>query len=205
MGNHRFSAEQLEFIKDHVKGRSTQDLTELFNARFGLSLTRNQIRASKKNRKLSSGVDCRFPKGHEPFNKGKKGLVSGGEATQFKKGQMPHNYKPIGTERVNSDGYTDIKIQDGKAQKNWKGKHLVVWEEHHGPVLKGHAVIFGDGNRRNFEPSNLILVSRQQLAVLNKKNLIQNSAELTKTGIIIADIFRKISDRKADTRRRKGV
>ncbi|MHB8308668.1 MAG: HNH endonuclease signature motif containing protein, partial [Candidatus Desulforudaceae bacterium] len=133
------------------------------------------------------------------------GVVTGGKETQFKPGRLPHNYKPVGTERVNADGYVDIKIQDGNAQKNWKGKHLVVWEERHGPVPKGHAVIFGDGNRRNFEPSNLILVSRQQLAVLNKKNLIQNSAELTKTGIIIADIFRKISDRKADTRRRKGV
>lgn len=61
---------------------------------------------------------------------------------------------------------------------------------------KGHAVIFGDGNRRNFELDNLILVSRAQLAILNKHNLIQMDAELTRTGVVIADIYKKIGEWK---------
>jgi hypothetical protein len=45
----------------------------------------------------------------------------------------------------------------------WRPKHHLVWESHHGqPIPKGHAVIFGDGNNRNFDPDNLILVSRAQ-------------------------------------------
>ncbi|MHB8182844.1 MAG: HNH endonuclease signature motif containing protein, partial [Candidatus Desulforudaceae bacterium] len=113
--------------------------------------------------------------------------------------------KPVGTERVNADGYVDIKIQDGKAQKNWRGKHLLTWEEHHGrPVPPGHAVIFGDRNRRNFNPDNLILVSRKQLAIMNKNNLIQGNAELTRTGIIIADVLKKIGDRKGKRRKATG-
>lgn len=197
MGRPLFTPEQIRFIEQHVPGRSNQELTELVNNHFGLDLTFVQIKAFKKNHKLSSGLDGRFPKGHTPFNKGLKGLkgvIVGGKETQFKSGHLPHNYKPVGTERVNADGYVDIKIAD---PAKWRGKHLLVWEKHNGrPVPPGHVVIFGDGNRRNFDPDNLILVSRKQLATLNKKNLIQNDAELTRTGIIIADIYQKIGERK---------
>lgn len=55
-----------------------------------------------------------------------------------------------------------------------------------------------------FDPENLLLVSRAQLARMNQKGLIQNDVELTKTGIIIADIYNKIGERKKRTRRRRG-
>jgi len=73
---------------------------------------------------------------------------------------------------------------------------VLIWERHNGPVPPGHVVIFGDGNRRNFDPGNLLLVSRKQLVRLNQRGLIQNNAELTKMGIIIADIHNKIGERK---------
>lgn len=104
---------------------------------------------------------------------------------------------PVGSERVNSDGYVDIKISD---PNKWKGKHILIWEKENGPVPKGHCVIFGDGNNRNFDSNNLILVSRQQLIVLNKNNLIQSDADLTRTGVIIADLYQKINERKAKTK-----
>ena len=111
---------------------------------------------------------------------------------------------PIGSERVNADGYVDIKIQDGQQRKNWKGKHILVWEDHNGPVPQGHAVIFGDRNPRNFEMDNLLLVSRKQLVRMNQRGLIQDDAQLTKTGIIIADIHNKIGERKKKKSGRKN-
>lgn len=189
---HFFTREEAKFIKEHVKGRGNQELTDMVNAHFGLNLTMAQIRSYKKNHKLSSGLDGRFKPGQVPPNKGRKGQ-GGWEPTQFKKGYRPHNYQPVGTERVNGDGYVDIKIAD---PNKWKGKHILIWEEHNGPVPPGHAVIFGDGNRRNFEPDNLLLVSRKQLVRMNQRGLIQDDAELTKTGIIIADIHNKIGERK---------
>lgn len=188
---HFFTPEEAEYIRKHVVGCSNQELTDLFNAHFGLNLTLAQIKAYKKNHKLSSGLDGRFEPGHVPFNKGKS--TGGWEPTQFKKGHRPHNYKPVGAERVNGDDYVDVKIAD---PNKWKGKHILIWEEYHGPVPRGHAVIFGDGNRRNFDPDNLILVSRAQLAILNKNRLIQNNADLTRTGIIVVDVYRKIGERK---------
>lgn len=109
----------------------------LFNAHFCLELSVKQIKAYKKNHGLNSGLDGRFNSGHTPFNKGKKGL-GGWEPTQFKKGNKPWNYLPVGPERVNGDGYVDTKIADPN----------------------------------------------------------KNDAELTKTGIIIADIYNKIGERK---------
>ena len=49
---------------------------------------------------------------------------------------------------------------------------------------------------KNFSLDNLILVSNAQLAMLNGKGLRHNNADLTKTGIMIADLYLKISERK---------
>jgi len=191
-GDGLFTKEQREFIAQHVAGRHNRELADLINERFGLSVTVKQIKAWKKNHGYSSGL--KGSEGMAPPNKGKPRTWTGGEETRFKKGHIPHNYMPVGSERVNADGYVDVKIAD---PNKWRGKHLLVWEQHHGrPVPKGYAVIFGDGNRRNFDPENLILVSRQQLAVMNKHGLIRNNAELTKTGVIMADLLQKISARK---------
>ncbi|HOV80816.1 MAG TPA: HNH endonuclease signature motif containing protein [Bacillota bacterium] len=198
---HRFTQEEFEFIDRNAEGRTVAELTAIFNVHFGLDLKKSQIRAFMRNNWICNYVDCRFQPGHVPWNKGKKGVTFGGKATQFKKGNKPANWVPIGSERVNADGYVEIKVADGQKQRNWKGKHIVIWEAANGPVPPDHAVIFGDGNKRNFDPENLILVSRAQLVRLNQRGLIQNNAELTKTGVIIADICNKIGERK---RARRG-
>lgn len=190
---HNYTEAQDIFIRKNSKGKKVNEITEMFNNYFGLNLKNSQIRAYKKNHKIKSGVDCKFQPGVAPPNKGTH--IGGWKPTQFKKGHKPHNYLPIGSERVNGDGYIDIKIAE---PNKWKGKHILVWEEVNGPITKGYAVIFGDRNRRNFEPSNLILVSRQQLGTLNNKKLIQHDADLTRTGVIIADIYQKMSKRKSE-------
>lgn len=63
-------------------------------------------------------------------------------------------------------------------------------------MRKGYAVIFGDGNRQNVNINNLILVTRQQLLILNKNKLIQNHVDLTRTEVIIADLYQKLRDVK---------
>ena len=69
----------------------------------------------------------------------------------------------------------------------------MIYEKHHGKVPKGSAVIFLDGDKRNFDIDNLYLVTRSQLAMLNKNSLIQKDAELTKTAINVVDLMKKIS------------
>lgn len=192
---HVYTTKEIEYLKEVAPGRSNKEITELFNNKFKLNLSEKVISSTRKRYGIKTGSDGRFRKGNIPFNKDKKGLTGANE-TSFKKGNKPHNWVPLGSERITKDGYIQIKIQEGKFQKNWKGKHILIWEEHNGPLPKGHAIIFGDGNNRNFDIDNLILVSRQQLLILNRNNLIQKDAELTKTGVLIADLYSKISDRK---------
>ncbi|WP_339294362.1 HNH endonuclease signature motif containing protein [Paenibacillus sp. FSL W7-1279] len=195
------TTEQAEFVIRNVKGLSNLQLTNIVNETFKITLTIRQMKTWKKNHGLSSGL--RGSEGKSPPNKGTKGLYNvGGNRTSFKKGQRSLNYKPIGTERIDRDGYTLIKVSDeGPWHKRWRHKHKVVWEEKYGPIPKGHVILFADQNKRNIDLDNLILIKQSQLSVLNRKGLLHNDAELTKTGIIMADIYRKISERKRSGKR----
>jgi len=189
MYGHKYTQEQIDYLAENITGREYTELATMFNQRFGLQLGVEQIKKAAQRRKLCNGRDTRFKPGLAPHNKGKK--CGGWEPTQFRDGQMPWNYRPVGSERVNRDGYLEIKTAD---PKKWRSKHVIVWEEANGPVPKGYGVIFGDGDKSNFELSNLILVSRRELLVLNQHGLIGKSAELTKTGIAIAEIYIKLAE-----------
>lgn len=186
---HKYTEEQKAFIKENVKGIGNVELTKMFNDRFNLNLTMSQIRGFKKNYKLNSGLDGRFVKGGVSFNKGKKGLQTA-NSTSFKKGRRPHNYYEVGTERVNGSNYVDVKIAHPNV---WKGKHILVWEQHNGKVPKDHAIIFGDRNNRNFDIDNLILVTKSELSIMNMNKLIYDNADLTRMGAVVAKIYSTMS------------
>ena len=183
---HKWSPEEREYLSEIVSGRSYQTVTDLLNERFGLSLGLNAVSAAIKRYGLTNGRDCKFQKGHESHNKGVKGVsYPGMERTQFRKGHVPHNYRPVGSERVNREGCLEVKVAD---PKTWKMKHVLIWEKNHGKVPKGCVVIFADENKSNLEPDNLRLITRKQLATMNRFGLFSTSKELTETGILVADL-----------------
>lgn len=204
-GRHRWTKEQREFVRVNIKGRLQKDLLKMFNEYFGTEINANQLRAFIKNNGFSSGVNTQFKKGQEPINKGTRGMFNvGGNKTSFKKGHRPANYKPVGYERVDSDGYILIKVSDeGPWHKRWRHKHKVIWEEANGPIPPGYVLLFADQNKQNITLENLILISQKQLGTLNKKGLITNDADLNRTGIIVADLIQKISERKGDISERR--
>lgn len=110
------------------------------------------------------GAAFRFPKGHEPWNKGKKGVATGGLATRFKAGAMPHNHVPIGTEVTDRDGYLKRKIAE---PKTWVYVHRYEWERVHGPIPKSHALTFKDGNKANVSLDNLELRTKREMMLRN--------------------------------------
>jgi hypothetical protein len=198
---HNYTRAEIRFLERKVAGRSYAELTELFNRRFGLSFTVSRISSTLQRYGLTNGRDGRFCPGQVPSNKGKKGYCPpGSEKGWFKKGNKPQTYLPVGSRRVNADGYLDIKIAD---PNKWKAKHRIVWEKAHGPVPQGHVVIFADGNMRNFRLNNLLLVSRSELSVMNHLGLISNNGKLTEIGKSIADIKLLIAERKKELKKRK--
>lgn len=86
----------------------------------------------------------RFKPGDQPWNKGKS-FQAGGRAkeTQFKPGQKPHTWKPIGTLRI-CGGQLERKTSERKGGNHmrWTPVARLVWEAAHGPVPAGHLVVF---------------------------------------------------------------
>lgn len=198
----QYTQERLSYLEElSAQGLFNAEITQKFNEKFGTSKTESAIQNIRAKHKIRTSARNYWKKGAVPWNKGLKGVNVGGKETQFKKGHVPANRRPIGAERVTKDGYTEVKIQDGQLNDNWIMKHVLIWEKAHGPVPEGHTVIFGDSNRQNCKLENLVLVSRAQLVRMNQLGLIKNNVELTKTGALIADIRNRIGERKKEARK----
>lgn len=187
---HIWSDEEKQYLAEITPGRGYKEIQSMMSCKFGFDYTHHQIKGAITRNKLNTGRTGRFEKGHATWNKGTKGLTKA-NVTSFKKGQKSHNYKPVGSERITKDGYCEIKVSD--TGRRWKSKHVLIYEKHHGKVPRGSVVIFLDGDKRNFDIDNLHLVTRGQLAMLNKNSLIQKDADLTKTAINVVDLMKKIS------------
>lgn len=117
------------------------------------------------------GIGTRFVKGQASWNRGKRGYM-GANRTSFKKGQMPHTWRPIGSERVNADGYRDRKMTDtGYPPRDWVGIHRLMWMEAYGPIRRGHSIVFKNGDKTDLRLENLECLSR---ADLMKRNTVHN-------------------------------
>ena len=189
---HKWSNEEKEYLKEIVEGKSYKEIQELMNEKFKYKFTISQIKGAIGRYKLNTGLTGRFESGHVPFNKGTKGLT-GANKTSFKKGNKPINHRPVGSERVTVDGYIEIKVSE---PSKWRLKHQVIYEQHKGKVPKGYTIIFADRNRQNFDINNLIIVSRNELLVMNKNKLIYEDKDITKTGLNIAKVIIKTTERK---------
>lgn len=166
----RYTTEEVAFLKANHEGRTRLELATLFMAKFGREITLKQVKSFVANRGLNSGLTGRFEKGQTPWNQGKTGYI-GANATSFKKGNLPHNHRPLWSERVSRDGYVEISVPEPNPYTGYpsrfKHKHVWLWEQANGPKPKGSAVIFRDGNNRNFDLDNLLLVTRAELLALN--------------------------------------
>lgn len=185
------------FIMENFKGVGPSEMVEKLNSVFGTEYSVSQLKVFYRNHHLNSGVSGYFEKGHIPFNKGRKGIsYEGMKATQFKKGNLPHNTKPIGYERVSKDGYIEVKVamrpSSTNKNDNWVSKQRLIWTQHYGPIPSGHNVIFKDGNKRNFDIENLALVSNSVLVRLNQNHLTSDDPHLTEVGISIATLKKEI-------------
>lgn len=143
------------------------------------------------------GKASRFKRGQTPWNKGMKGLQAGGRAkeTQFGKGHMPHNWVPVGTEQVR-DGYLYRKVTDTRSRRDWKLVHVMLWEQHNGPIPQGMILCFKDGNKRHIELSNLELITRAERM---RRNTIHNYPPELRSAIrTVAKLKRTIKEAERD-------
>ncbi|WP_302027998.1 HNH endonuclease signature motif containing protein [Eubacterium ventriosum] len=193
----KYTDEMKQFILDNYKGRYNQELADLFNQKFNTNITSRTIKSYKANNKLNSGLTGKFRKGQTPHNKGKKmpkEVYEKVKHTMFAKGNVPPNHRPVGSERISKDGYIEVKVAE---PNKWRLKQRVVYEETKGKIPEGCPIIFLDGNKRNFDIDNLRCITRSELLYLNCNGL-NNSNEITETGILMARLDRAKNKKKQE-------
>ena len=160
---HDYSESQIDFLRANCTlGR--KELTQAFNQAFSLNLSEMAIKGTCSRNKIYTGRDWCFAKGHATWNLGKTGYMTA-NATSFKKGNLPHNNKPLGYERITVDGFVEVKTQEPNV---FELKSRLVYKQNFGAIPEGMIVKFVDGNTMNFDPSNLTLMSRSELLALNR-------------------------------------
>lgn len=152
------------------------------------------------------GKAHRFKKGQVPLNKGlrRPGWYAGRmRETQFKKGERSGaaqaKWVPVGTVKMNGDGYLRRKIADepeeiagkGAQSTNWEFVHIRVWEDAHGPIPEGYRIWWKDGDHTNCSLGNLELLSgKDHMARTTIHNLPQPLKEVVQ---LKASISRQIT------------
>lgn len=169
-----WTEEEQQVIKDMFPDHFASELAQILGRSetgiyqqaksLGVKSSKEKIvRAAKMTAMHPNSIAARFKKGHVSHNLGKKmpsHVYEKAKHTMFKKGNRPANYRPVGSERLNVDGYVEVKIAE---PNKWRGKHRVIWEREHGEVPEGYSVSFKNGNRQDFSLDNLILVTRSDL------------------------------------------
>jgi len=165
---------------DHVAsvlGCTVSRVYQLAN-RLGLKKTEAYL-ASDQSGRVTRGTQhpsmrlSRFKPGDEPWNKGVS-YQAGGRAkeTQFKPGQKPHTWRPIGTLRI-SNGQLERKTSERKGANHmrWTPVARIVWEAAHGPTPARHLVVFKPGMKttvlEEITLDRLECISRQENARRN--------------------------------------
>lgn len=125
-----------------------------------------------------------FKPGMTPWNKGTHYQAGGRSAlTRFKPGRPPHearNYKPIGTLRINKDGYLERKVSDDPRLapvRRWVGVHRLVWEQAHGPIPPEHIVVFRPGMRT----ADLLHITADRLECISRAEHARRNHPMNKS------------------------
>lgn len=188
---HKWTESETELLINLFPDVSTKKIAELLNMSYMQVSQKAYALRLRKSEAYMQTADCgrimkgqrvgkgtEFRKGLVPFNKGKKQVefmtaesIERTKATRFRKGNIPQNWKPIGSERITKDGYIEVKVRDADENaknKNYELKHRVVWEQHNGQIPEGMIVGFTDGDKMNCSIDNLVLRTQ-------KENMLRNT------------------------------
>lgn len=207
MRKHRmWSEEEIQYCRDHCSEYSYQEMADAITKLFGKPTTFGHIKGLYARNHLGNGRDCRFLKGQPAHNKGKtwdeympKEAQAKAKCGQFKKGNKPYNWSPIGNISVRTDTrgnkYHFIKVQDKHGCKNYMLYSRYVYEKAHNVKLKDDEhILHLDGNSLNDDIDNLMVVSMGEKCILNGVYYCIDDAELRKSIIYMARINNKLSE-----------
>jgi len=178
-----FTPEMTRWLASNVPGKTFREITAAFNGRFNTAFTLLQVKGHCHHFQIRNYNRAR-PREH--FHKT-------GAEKQYK-GMI---YVKVSCE---SKGYRQFN-----AAGTWRQKHYIVWEAANGSMPKGHDVIFADGNKRNFNIDNLLLVSRREFLCMSRAKMYSSDPDVTKTNLLIVRHRLAILDRVNGLVKSKGI
>jgi len=208
MNRRPWTSGELSILRMLYADTRTEDLVEFVDhplrsiyckaLKLGLRKSPEFIAKHCRRRDAEFGAGSRFKPGHKTWNKGMNYQAGGRSVeSQFKPGSKPRNYHPVGAERVTKDGLLQRKVTDtGYSPRDWVAVHALVWQEHNGPIPRGHIVVFKDRDNRNFDIDNLEVISRAE-------NMRRNSCHLYPKEVARLIQLRGALNRKINERARR--
>lgn len=161
-----YTSEETQYILDnHEKYDSVQELTDAMNAHFGTDFNYNQI-----HHKLHRCGIRRKPNSHKAH-----------EAVR----------REIGYTRPGSRGEQFVKTESGKIVRDY----IKIWEDNHGKVPDGYAIIHLDKDISNNNLDNLACVPRGYIMTLCQYGWYSKNPEITKAGIEWLNLRKAIKDK----------
>lgn len=199
----KWTDKEVEVLREIYPDTSNPECSRILNrSLLSIKNKASQLDLSKDPAYLEAAKPGQFHSGQESWNKGTNWKAGGRSAeTRFREGQKPHTTVPVGTVTEHKDGYLKKKVRDDltPGRHNWKFVHVIEWEKHNGPLPKGWIVRFADGDNLNFDKDNLVAVSRQLNAVINRWLAVE---EMPEGGLhslkIMAQIKMKARERKKE-------
>lgn len=187
-----YSKYEDDYLKQHYHNTLNDELGVVLG-RTGTSIGARAFKLGLKKDKefiLKHTMKTAFKKGNIPVNKGKKmskEMYEKAKPTMFKKGNKPHNFKPVGTKRLTRDGYSEIKTEN---PNKWELEHRVLWLKHFGEIPDGCNVVFKDGDKTNLSITNLKLIDNVENMLLNSRHNFPK--EVIKSKALVCKINNKL-------------
>ena len=181
----KYTDKEVRYVAEHYATMSSREIAEVIGCghswvvttakELGLRKSKEWIAERARVVTLSfrhGSKATQFKPGHCPMNKGRKQVeymtpeqIARTAVTRFRPGNRPVGWRPIGSERVNVEGYREIKMREGL--RGWDLKHKVVWEAYNGEAPKGYCISFLNGDKQDCRIQNLYLKTRRELLLEN--------------------------------------
>lgn len=169
-----YTEEEDEYIRQNYSDSTRQELERALGRPGRAVCQRARKLGLKKSADFMKKNSGRFSPGQKVWNKGVPGSTGkhpNSRRTQFKKGDKPHSWRPVGHERISKEGYLERKMTDtGVSRRDFVAVHRLVWEQEHGPIPDGYVVVFKSGDQLDTRLENLELISRTELMLRNSRH-----------------------------------
>lgn len=188
--------EMAKYIDENYEGTGPKEMARLLSIKYGVDVTRETCKSYYNSKGYDSGLTGRFYKGQPCTNRLEKGkYYPGCEKTWFKKGNVPHNLKADGAERIDEGGRVLIRVSDAPGRNNYVLKNRLEWEKERGPIPEGMMLRCLDGNLLNTSPDNYELVSKRESLEITRTYGKAKDKEITRAEILTVRLNNIINEK----------